>query len=253
MGPGLPLANPRQSGLIFSGKIFEAFGNWVGTEMSLDFVLRPESLPVPPPEMEGVDGNFVLNWTRGTTLQDALTETFANAYRAAPMPSRFLLSDPRAASSDQIGAYTNLGELAGAVHSATLFDSAGPVHIVAQNGHILVTDFQPNPDDAPIKGIAFTDLIGQPTWIGKQHIQVTTVLRADLEVGNRIQLTAGGTNMPQAPGLVSVTAAAYPNNFKYRASFSQPLRIQQMRQVGNSRSADAGEWVTIMNCIPAAS
>ena len=41
MQKGLPLANPAQSGLLVQGFIFQAFGNWIGTDMTLDFVINP--------------------------------------------------------------------------------------------------------------------------------------------------------------------------------------------------------------------
>src|SRR5688572_13631719 len=36
MGKGLPLANPKQAGPLVAGQIIQAFGNWVGTDMTLD-------------------------------------------------------------------------------------------------------------------------------------------------------------------------------------------------------------------------
>ena len=36
---GLPLAKPAQSGLLVQGYIFQSFGNWKGTEQSLDLVI----------------------------------------------------------------------------------------------------------------------------------------------------------------------------------------------------------------------
>ena len=48
MGKGLPLANPAQQGLILSGTIFQSYGNWQGTDMTLDFVISPAKAFVQP-------------------------------------------------------------------------------------------------------------------------------------------------------------------------------------------------------------
>jgi hypothetical protein len=39
--------------------------------------------------------------------------------------------------------------------------------------------------------IQFTDLIGQPTWIEPNTMQVKTVMRADLQVGSIITMPQG--------------------------------------------------------------
>jgi hypothetical protein len=36
---GLPLENPGKSGLLYTGRIFQCFGNWQDTMQSLEFVL----------------------------------------------------------------------------------------------------------------------------------------------------------------------------------------------------------------------
>src|ERR1700752_2385438 len=43
MAKGLPLANPKQSGLILQGTIQQAFGNWQGFDQTLDFVVNVTS------------------------------------------------------------------------------------------------------------------------------------------------------------------------------------------------------------------
>jgi hypothetical protein len=74
MKAGFPLANPSQAGVILSGQIFQAFGNWKGTEMSLDLVVYPPTHTLENP------GNFVLNWQEGQPLADALKQTLSVVY-----------------------------------------------------------------------------------------------------------------------------------------------------------------------------
>src|SRR5262249_10576948 len=41
MGKGLPLANPSQAGVLVKGTIFQAYGNWVGVNQTLDIKMIP--------------------------------------------------------------------------------------------------------------------------------------------------------------------------------------------------------------------
>lgn len=109
---GLPLANPQQNGIIFQGWIIQAFGNWLGTDMTLDLIVNPgtrkpqksttatspstaksakivsEDLPPPPPptgSMEDpINGSFT--WPAGIQLSVAIREFLKNAFPQYPEP-----------------------------------------------------------------------------------------------------------------------------------------------------------------------
>ena len=71
MQKGLPLANPSQAGLLASGSILQAFGNWIGTAQSLDMYLGPlQGTPETPV-------NLVFDWRKGTPLADAIKATLS--------------------------------------------------------------------------------------------------------------------------------------------------------------------------------
>jgi hypothetical protein len=72
MSAGLPLANPAQQGVIASGIIWQAFGNWEGTEQTLDLIVAPY--------IDGLQGAVSLTWKRGTSLQSALALAFQQAF-----------------------------------------------------------------------------------------------------------------------------------------------------------------------------
>lgn len=74
MGAGLPLANPSQAGTLTQSAVFQSFGNWTGTDMSIALIVVPSSYS------HGHPGNIVLNWQKGQTLAAALQSTFAAAY-----------------------------------------------------------------------------------------------------------------------------------------------------------------------------
>ena len=112
---GLPLANPEQSGVLINGYIAQAFGNWLGSDMTLDLILNPGvgpgaqapkssttttaqsstivSEPLPPlGTMENpINGSF--SWPAGTKLSVAIKEFLKNAFPKYPEPQVKLNQD----------------------------------------------------------------------------------------------------------------------------------------------------------------
>lgn len=80
MKPGLPLATSQADRITASstplvqGTVLMSFGNWTGTNMSLDLVLAPLGA-VPQ-----VPVNLPFSWPEGTTLKEAITTSMKTAY-----------------------------------------------------------------------------------------------------------------------------------------------------------------------------
>jgi hypothetical protein len=232
MRAGLPLVNPVQAGTILKGTVFQAFGNWEGVDQRLDFVVIPGVYTI------ANQGNFLLDWAAGMQLSDALKQTFSVAY-----PVDMTISQDLTQTRDDVHVCGTLDQLAQTVGDITegIFDNR--VTIGIQAGRIVVFDQTYSP--SPIQ-LAFTDFVGQPTWIGVNTIQTKLVARADLRMGGIVRMPQGLQNLP---GFVSTTAAAYPSSIKYQTTFQNNFIVQELRQVGNFRAADATQWVTIANCL----
>lgn len=235
MKAGLPLVNPSQAGTILKGQVFQAFGNWEGVNQTLDFVVLPGTYTLDNP------GNFVLTWRAGTKLSDALLQTLDVAYPDAPISMN--ISSDLVQNHDEIGVYDTIDQLAQVVGDITegVFDNR--VTIGIQAGKIVVFDTTYSP--APVQ-LVFTDFIGQPTWINVNTIQVKLVARSDLQMGSIVRMPQGLQNLP---GFVNTTASSYPSSIKYQTTFQNNFIVQELRQIGNFRAADASQWVTIANCI----
>jgi hypothetical protein len=235
MRAGLPLVNPAQAGTILKGNIFQAFGNWEGVDQRLDFVVIPGNYTIANP------GNFLLDWVAGMQLSDALKQTFSVAYPGMPVDMN--ISPDLTQDRDDVHVCGTLDQLAQTVGDITegIFDNR--VTIGIQAGRIVV--FDQTYKSSPIQ-LAFTDFVGQPTWIGVNTIQVKMVARADLRMGGIVRMPQGLQNLP---GFVSTTASAYPSSIKYQTTFQNNFIVQELRQVGNFRAADATQWVTIVNCL----
>lgn len=240
MGGGLPLENPKQIGVIAKGSVFQSFGNWVGTDMTLDLVINPTVYTFENP------GNFMLNWRKGMELSDVLKQCLETAYNGKNIPVTVNIANNIVANRDQLHFSATLEGLAQMVHDHTYDATNGPVSLVAQNGGIHALDASHNPKKVQL---AFTDLIGQPTWIKPFTMQAKLVMRGDLQVGSIIEMPKG---YPNAPGFATTTAAAFPSSPvspRYKPTFTQSFRIIEMDHIGVFRSTDAGEWATIVNAV----
>lgn len=235
MQNGLPLANPAQAGVLLQGEIYQSFGNWVGTEQNLNFVIVPATFTF------AKAGNFVVNWQPGQTLADALAATLNAAYPGYP---RTMNIRTYTTNAPKVGHYHTLTQLARWIKSVTTGPTSSGVDIALNRNTLLITD-------GSVKGsavqIAFTDLVGQPKWIDQNTMQFSTVMRADIQVGASVKMPVGLQN---APGIVQTAAAALPSSLKYKTSFQGAFVVQSVRHVGNFREADGTQWVTIFQAVP---
>lgn len=242
MSKGLPLANPSQAGLIAGGRIWQAFGNWEGTEQTLDLIIYP----APPPNNYGVPISW--NWQKGQGLAEALKQMIAQAFPS--YTPKIAVSSALVAPSDQIGYYGNIDAFFKYLHRYTRKLGAqanGSGYFgVAFNflgNTIRVFD---GTASAPVKELAFQDLVGQPTWIDVNTIIFPTVLRADIGIGDRIRFPTG-VLLPYA---LTTPNAAYPgapaaSNSIFRGDF----RVTEIHHFANSRQGDARSWNSTFTAI----
>lgn len=229
MSKGLPLANPAQSGLLFSGTIWQAFGNWIGTSQTLDLVI------IAPVGTQDQPKNFSFFWKAGTSLSTALNTTLQQALPS--MKIQMNISPKLVLNHDDVGYYPTLASFAKHIRDISAPILGGNylgVSIVLRGNVIQVFD---GTSKGVVKDIAFYDLVGQPTWRSLNVIQVACVMRADLMVGDFIKL-------PESPTISS------PQSFSdYRQSsiFQGTFQIQSLRHVGNFRQRDGRAWATVID------
>jgi len=235
---GLPLAKPEQFGLIAQGTINQAFGNWLGIEMSIDFIVVADMGTADAPK------NIILNWAQGQTLQSALTATFATAFPNAPVT--FAISGNLVAPESIVGYYATVTELAKDVLAASLYIMNDPtylgVQIFQKGGAFSIYD---GTSAGTPKPLAFEDFIGQPTWIDQGTVQFKCNLRADLSVGDYVSF----------PTVVATQTASGASPFgsalKNKSSFEGTFQITDGHQFANFRQPPGESWNTTFNAIPA--
>jgi hypothetical protein len=233
MSKGLPLANPAQAGLILQGQIFQSFGNWVGTEMTLDFVIVPSVYTTKAP------GNLVLNWKKGSSLASALAQTLSVAY---PGYAQVINIGPQYVLSHDVlhsvGTFTQLATMVKSISNS--IKPPGVDLAVLRNKTIAAFDGSIQTGGAV--QLAFTDLIGQPTWVDQNLMQFWTIMRADIQVGSYVLMPKG---LQDLPGIVGTAADSLPSSLKYKTSFQGKFLVTAVRQVGNFRDTNGASWATL--------
>lgn len=234
MQKGLPLANPSQAGLLVSGFVLQAFGNWIGLDQTLDIIisgvptLAPDEVP-----------NLTIVWKKGTALKDAIAQTLSQAY--PDYKQSISISDGLVIGSDEVGYYSDPVSLSAYVRAASTALLGGEyqgVDIVLRGDTFVV--FDGTAEKKP-KEISFRDLIGQPTWIGPSMIQFKTAMRADLQVSDFVRLP---------PGIQTTTPQSQSNLVKLKTAFQGSFLLKLVRHVGKFRDPDAASWVTIFEGNP---
>lgn len=239
MGKGLPLANPRQSGLLIQGSVKQAFGNWVGTNMSLDLII---TAPITSSDAVNViPRNLVLNWRKGQPASEAIQQTLQTAFPQNKVDIQ--IDSSLILKHDEYGVYSTLAQFSAIIKSLTRDIKGGTypgVDILLLGSTFKVRDGSVTSSSDNTKEISFTDLIGQVTWIAPLTVQATCVMRADIQVMDYIKLP---------PGQITVTQAALTSLSGIRQSsiFQGTFQVQKVRHVGNYKQPDAHAWITVLD------
>lgn len=266
--PGLPLAtfaSRNQSGPILSGFILQAYGNWIGTNMTLNLVVSPGSPPVsstqigppataaqsaatsstrPPTGSLTQPINGVFDMTPGMPVSTAIRN-----FLSAALPTFTITSiniDPDfTLPYHQAGVYRTLSQFNEWINRFSRNISSRALYSginirIEQGNQIVVYDNSGTPTNIEL---SFVDLIGQPTWIAPFQIQFKCPMRSDLQVGYTVTMPPGYYNiLPNQPGGPGIMPT------RSRTAQQGKTIINELRHVGNFRQPDANSWVTVATC-----
>ena len=247
--PGLPLATlaskNNQSGLLLQGQIWQAFGNWIDTDQTLDLVIMPgASATSSSPGGIGTlaaPRNLVLNWKTGQSFSDAVKSTLSTAFPGSTVTVNVSSSIVR--PNDEVGFFPTLEQFAQYARQTSLdiVKTAGYAGVTIVPGANSFNVFDGSQGQNTQKQIAFEDLIGQPTWIEAPNISIKTVMRADPSVGDSISL-------PQT--ITTNSQAALSSQVNQQVAFQGGFQIVSARHVGNFRQPSADAWVSVFEGAP---
>ena len=262
MGKGLPLANPAQIDTLVQGSVWRAIGNWVGTSMTLDLYISSPKAPTAPSYSNtnvarSPINNFTFDWKQGKPIATAIAATLKAAY-----PEIQVLIDVSSAlvkGNDEFGIYGTVQEFTNYIQSVTK-SVLGPgdptyqgVTIAPRDGGVVAYDSKGG-DNGGAKtpqyktvNISFLDLIGQPTWLDNQIIQVTTVMRGDIQINDTITMPVTLTTV--SPAGINKSNSGTFNQARFSSQFQGNWQVRTVRQVGNYKQPHATSWVTVIEAI----
>ena len=235
MKPGLPLATAAasQAGTILEGSIFQAFGNWQGTDQTLCLVCYPSA--------SQQDQTIQFYWPANMPLSTALANTFSQAF---PKYNQQITISNISRPADGHGYYFNLQQLSDYIQQisrkigVSIYGAQYPGVSISVTGNTIIAYDSVNP--LKTIQIAFQDTIGQPTWISSTDITFKTVLRADISVGMIIKLPTGISGYA-----LNSAASAQPNTpASSKSAFQGSFFVNEVHHWANFRQPDADSWNT---------
>jgi hypothetical protein len=229
MQKGLPLATAcSHPGLLLSGQIVQAFGNWLGTDMTLDLVITAG------PQTGLSDSNIVVDWKAGTPMSTMIQSTLKTAFPG--VPAEINISPQLKLNNDEKGFYGSLLQFSQYLnllsHKLVPDTSYTGVQVTIQNNKFIVNDGTTK--TAP-KKILYTDLIGQVTWININQAQVCMPMRADIQFGDWLKLP---------PGQQQLTGG--PTVYRDTMDFTGVWQVLSVHHVGRFRAPSGQAWCTII-------
>ena len=242
MSPGLPLANPSQQGILVEATIQQAFGNWQGTNQTLDMYVIPSTGGMFAPR------NIVLEWKKDTQLGLAIQNALQTAFKDEKYTVKTQITEKLVAYEDITGIYESVAQFNEKVIelSRGIIRNANypGVRISLANKQFLVTDStQPGTSASNPTKIAFQDYIGQPTWIGPQTISFKTAMRGDITIGMYVKLP------DQTSAFQFTTTGSQPQE-RQRSAFNGVYEIKSIRHLGEFRQRGGDNWVTVFEAFP---
>lgn len=247
MRPGLPLATAafqdNQSGILLQGTVFQAYGNWQGSDQALHLVCNPGA-------SNQDDQNITWNWPTGTSVASAIKQSLSAAFGPAYTIDVSGVTGNLVLTNNEYGQYSSLKNFATTVNQMSqklgipLYgNNYQGVWITVQGTTIYATDGSAAP---AVKALKFQDFIGQPTWIDAATVNFKMMMRADLTVGSRVSFPTGITP-PYA--LTSQTAAVPNSPASSKLAFSGIFTISEAHQFGNSRQPTGDAWASAYSAV----
>lgn len=231
MSAGFPLSNPKQAGLVLEGTIQRCYGNWQGTQQDINFIIQA------PSGTQNTPKNIILNWKKGSELSVAINNALSTAFPDYSI--NIQISPNMILSNDEQGFYQTTTQFARYIKAVSqkIINTPDYQGVTMTIGNKLFNVFDGTSSKTPL-AISFNDMIGQPIWSSLNQIQFRTVLRADINVSDFVQLPKSiATNTPQGF-----------SEFRDQSIFQGTFQVDSVRHVGNSRGLSGSDWITILDC-----
>jgi hypothetical protein len=265
MSEGLDLATAtvrdNQPGPLIKGTVWMAYGNKVAQNSWLDLIVMPI------PQGIGQKLNITFDWKQGQQLQEALAGMLGKAFPT--LTPKWAISNLLVGKSDQHHTNEEFSTFAEWLKDYTarefpnITTEDGGVYqgvkflIVGQD--ILISDDSKTAEGSAVKQLKFQDLVGQPSWLGLNVLQVKVVLRGDItpiltkvklppELATNPRARILATEAGQPPPPVGGPSSPLPQtdiNTLVQGSY----KVLSLHHFANFRQPTGEAWVTVINLL----
>jgi hypothetical protein len=125
-------------------------------------------------------------------------------------------------------------------------DIKGPTYSglnITPSGSKSFLVFDNTKTNGTVTKVTLLDLIGQVTWLSAYTISFTTVLRADIAIGDTV-------TFPPLARAQAITTSASQSQARGKNTFNGNWQVTQyVRHVGDSRTPDAQSWVSVFEAV----
>jgi len=241
MSLGLPLSSsqPQPPRLVIDGVVLQAFGNWQGTDVSLDLIVGPPSYAnnVQNP------ANIIWNWLPNQSMAEAIEIALKPVFPIAPIYTNISPDLVNTRLVNACTAYPDLTSFAKMIRRISLDINPVPFYQGVQidfnaTGINVFDNTIPSPN---LTLLQWSDLIGSITYISNNEISIKVVMRGDINLGDYIQV-------PMGSPLFLVPSTNPENFYKNLVPWMGVYIVGEVHHMGNSRQADANSWVTVLKC-----
>ena len=257
--PGLntqmPLEKPEQAGIIGQGVVQTCYGNWLGTDLVLDFLIWPNANLGSANTIRSFNtgttspATFQFVWDKGS-LAEAIYSTLHQNFGISKVTGTIspVLSNPPQVPINMW--FTSYARFANQILDTSVLlvnppgqnkDGTGVyqkylgVKMAFKGNEVVLFDGTESPVFVQLK---FDEFIGQPTWVTDSGmVQSVHPMRNDIWLGYEVRYPAG---------IPSIIAPQYSPTLKeYNINESAaPLKVFQVRHLGRFRGTGATDWAT---------
>lgn len=231
MKPPYTLNQAAKPGVLAVGQIFQGYGNWEGLEQSLNLIVFSEA------DTPALAAAIPFSWPKNQPMDQAIANALTAAFPAFTVQGVGLVKNI-IQDHDEVGYYTDIKSFSEYVVDVTENGTYTGINIRAVGQVFFLYD---NSTASKPVQVQFQDLIGQPTWISPSTMSFGSVMRADIGLGQTIQMPAALV----PPFTLTTPAAAVPNAPSSNKSiFQGQFNVIEVHHFGDSREPAADSWRT---------
>lgn len=256
--PGLnsqmPLEKPEQAGIIGQGVVQTCYGNWLGTDLVLDFLIWPNPKLGSPNTIRSYNTgttspeSYQFFWEKGSLLE-AITNTLKpmGITKVSGSINASLNNPPKVPI---LLYFTNLSGFAKYIQETSVLWVNPPgqekngdgvyqkyvgVKMTFKGSEVILFDGTDSPVFVQLK---YNEFIGQPTWVTDSGmVQSVHPMRNDIWLGYEVRYPAG------TPTIIAPQYSPVLKEYNINES-AAPLKVYQVRHLGRFRGTGATDWAT---------